>query len=304
MRALRLSSAFLFTSSEGQEAKKGGCSLFGAKSRPLRTGSGRSRYSHRMPSTGRQATHGSVALLAASVVVSGLIDAADPKPRGLPSRSPDLPSGAALLVLVTTRSRAGTTRSRAGYRREDPGPRAEPQHPRTQASTPYASAAKADPSSIVSTSSRFPSRRVVAGPRTVVDIGTPSTFIASLMAPSGVSPRPPRASSERTRRCICAASFSSPFWAQRTMPTKSSGATLARPHIDPSPPARTEGRIRSSNPARTEKSGLPGLTSRSTFTVWEYSVTVSFSPTTLGHSPATRATREGERSTPVSIGRL
>jgi hypothetical protein len=42
-------------------------------------------------SIGRQATDGSVALLAASVVVSGLIDAADPKPRGLPSRAPDLP---------------------------------------------------------------------------------------------------------------------------------------------------------------------------------------------------------------------
>jgi hypothetical protein len=42
-----------------------------------------------MPSIGRQATDGSVALLAASVVVSGLIEAADPKPRGLLSRSPD-----------------------------------------------------------------------------------------------------------------------------------------------------------------------------------------------------------------------
>jgi hypothetical protein len=102
--------------SEGQEAKEGRCSLFGAKSRPLRPGSGRSRYSRWIPSIGRQATNGSVALLAASVVVSGLIEAADPNPRGLLSRSPDLPSRAALLVLVTTRSCAG-------YRREDPGPR-------------------------------------------------------------------------------------------------------------------------------------------------------------------------------------
>ena len=69
--------------------KKGRCSLFGAKSRPPRTGSGRSRYSHGIPSIGRQATDGSVALLSASVVVSGLIKAADPKPRGLLSRSPD-----------------------------------------------------------------------------------------------------------------------------------------------------------------------------------------------------------------------
>jgi hypothetical protein len=37
----------------------------------------------------RQATDGSVALLAASVVVYGLIEAADPKPRGLLFRSPD-----------------------------------------------------------------------------------------------------------------------------------------------------------------------------------------------------------------------
>jgi hypothetical protein len=89
MRALRLSSALLFTLSEGQEAKKSRCSVFAAKSRPLRTGSGRSRYSHGIPSIGRQANDGSVALLVASVVVSGLIEAADTKPRGLLSRSPD-----------------------------------------------------------------------------------------------------------------------------------------------------------------------------------------------------------------------
>ena len=89
MRALRLLSALLFTLSEGQEAKKSRCSVFAAKSRPLRTGSGRSRYSHGMPSIGRQANDGSVALLVASVVVSGLIEAADTKPRGLLSRSPD-----------------------------------------------------------------------------------------------------------------------------------------------------------------------------------------------------------------------
>jgi hypothetical protein len=40
-------------------------------------------------SIGRQANDGSVALLAASVVVSGLIEAADTKPRGLLSSSPD-----------------------------------------------------------------------------------------------------------------------------------------------------------------------------------------------------------------------
>jgi hypothetical protein len=48
--------------------------------------------------------------------LTGLIEAADPNLSGLPSRSPALPSGAALLVLVTTRSREG-------YRREDAGPR-------------------------------------------------------------------------------------------------------------------------------------------------------------------------------------
>jgi hypothetical protein len=89
MRALRLLSALLFTLSEGQEAKKRRCSVFAAKSRPLRTGSGRSRYSHGIPSIGRQANDGSVALLVASVVVSGLIEDADPKPRGLLSRSSD-----------------------------------------------------------------------------------------------------------------------------------------------------------------------------------------------------------------------
>jgi hypothetical protein len=88
VRALRLLSALLLTLSEGQEAKKSRCSLFDAKSRPLRTGSGRSRYSHWILSIGRQATDGSVALLAASVVVSGLIEAADFKPCGLLSRSP------------------------------------------------------------------------------------------------------------------------------------------------------------------------------------------------------------------------
>src|SRR5829696_8235451 len=50
---------------------------------------------------------------AASGVDSGLIEAADPNPRRLLPRSPDLPSGAALLSLVATRSRAG-------YRHEDP----------------------------------------------------------------------------------------------------------------------------------------------------------------------------------------
>jgi hypothetical protein len=89
MRALRLLSALLFTLSEGQEATKSRCSVFAAKSRPLRTGSGRLRYSHGIPSIGRQANDGSVALLVASVVVSGLIEAADTKPRGLLSRSPD-----------------------------------------------------------------------------------------------------------------------------------------------------------------------------------------------------------------------
>ena len=44
---------------------------------------------HGIPSIGRQANDCSVALLAASVVVSGLIEAANPKPRGLLSRSPD-----------------------------------------------------------------------------------------------------------------------------------------------------------------------------------------------------------------------
>jgi hypothetical protein len=68
---------------------KSRCSVFAAKSRPLRTGSGRSRYSHGIPSIGRQANDGSVTLLVASVVVSGLIEAADTKPRGLLSRSPD-----------------------------------------------------------------------------------------------------------------------------------------------------------------------------------------------------------------------
>ena len=79
-------------------------------------GSGRSRFSRWIPGIGRHATDGSVVPLAASVVVSGLIEAADPNFRGILSRSPDLPSGAALLVLVTTRSREG-------YRREDAGPR-------------------------------------------------------------------------------------------------------------------------------------------------------------------------------------
>ncbi len=64
------------------------------------------------------------------------------------------------------------------------------------------------------------------------------------------------------------------------------------------------GRIRSSQPESTENSDLTRFTSRSTPTVWKYSVTVSFSPLTLGHSAAILAIREGEGSMPVSIGRL
>ncbi len=58
MRAVRLFSALLLTSSEGQEARKGRCSPFGAKSGPVRTGSSRPRYSHRIPSIGRPAADG------------------------------------------------------------------------------------------------------------------------------------------------------------------------------------------------------------------------------------------------------
>src|SRR5919202_1176012 len=72
-------------------------------------------------------------------------------------------------------------------------------------------------------------------------------------------------------------------------------------HVEPSTPARREGRMRSSHPIRTEKSSLAGLTSRRTPTTWAYSVTVSLIPATLGHSVAVRASREGERSMPVGI---
>jgi hypothetical protein len=43
---------------------------------------------------------------------------------------------------------------------------------------------------------------------------------------------------------------------------------LAKAQMEPSAPARREGRIRSSHPERTEKSGLAALTCCRTPTVW------------------------------------
>ncbi len=62
----------------------------------------------------------------------------------------------------------------------------------------------------------------------------------------------------------------SPSRAAFTRSTNSSGATLAKAQMEPSAPASMEGSIKGSNPARTLKSGLTGLTSCSTSTVWVY----------------------------------
>ena len=96
--------------------RQGDASRLGPSPRSPRTGSSRSRYSHWIPSIGRQATNGAVAPLAALCCRLRFDLGRRPKPSGLLSRPPALPSGAALLVLVTTRSREG-------YRREDAGPR-------------------------------------------------------------------------------------------------------------------------------------------------------------------------------------
>jgi hypothetical protein len=83
-----------------------------------------------------------------------------------------------------------------------------------------------------------------AGPRTVGEMGTPSFFIASFMAPMAGSLWVPKVTRVRTRRCSSAALVRSPLWAASTRPTKSSGATLAKAQMEPSAPARREGRIK------------------------------------------------------------
>ena len=65
-----------------------------------------------------------------------------------------------------------------------------------------------------------------------------------------------------------------------------------------------EGSIKGSNPAKTEKSGLAGLTSCSTSTVWVYWAVVSLIPATFGYSAAIRAISEADRSVLMSRGRL